>query len=135
MIDEERVREKLEAVNSLLDKLIPAVDSGTWGVCKEIPDLIGHKRENSELTDILPHMAKNMEGSLKDLILLLRSRHRTNYAQVSSGCLDFQDHNHQLKSNFMKNMHNIFCDIYLVVTVTKPQQSKIIITLKKLIPA
>ena len=43
----------------------------------------------------------------------LRSRHRTNYAQVSNGCLDFQDHNHQLKSNFMKNLHNLFCDSYL----------------------
>jgi hypothetical protein len=71
MIDEELVREKLEAVNSLLDKLIPAVDSGIGGLCKEIPDLVGHKRENSELAGALPYVAKNMEGSLKDLVTLL----------------------------------------------------------------
>jgi len=34
--------------------------------------------------------------------------------KVSSGCLDFQDHNHQLKSNFMKNVYNLFCDSCLV---------------------
>ena len=45
---------------------------------------------------------------------MLRSRHRTNYAQVSIGCLDFQDHYHQLKINFMKNLPNLFCDSYLL---------------------
>ena len=46
-------------------------------------------------------------------LLVLRSRHRKNYAQVSSGCFDFQDHNHQLKNNFMKNLSKLFYNIYL----------------------
>jgi len=37
-----------------------------------------------------------------------RSYHRTNYAQVSIGCLDFKDHYHQLKSNFIKDLPGLF---------------------------
>jgi predicted nucleic acid-binding Zn ribbon protein len=69
--DEQRFRDKLEAVNSLLDKLIPEVDSGTFGQFKEVPDLIGDRRQNSNLRDELPYMAKNLEGKLGEFVTLL----------------------------------------------------------------
>jgi hypothetical protein len=69
--DEALVTEKMEAVNSLLDKLIPEVDSGAFGQCREVPDLIGERRQNSDLRDVLPYMAKNLEGKLREFVTFL----------------------------------------------------------------
>ena len=69
--------------------------------------------DNGLLIPVACHLGEMEIYEITNRKIMLRSRHRTNYAQVSNGCLDFQDHNHQLKSNFIKNLHNLFCDSYL----------------------
>lgn len=66
--NEPNIRKNMEAVNSLLDKLIPEIHDS---LMPEIPDLIGDRRQNSNLRDVLPYMAKNLEGKLREFVTLL----------------------------------------------------------------
>jgi hypothetical protein len=70
--NEPNITKNMEAVNSLLDKLMPeiyVIDNPM----PEIPDLIGERRQNSNLRAALPYMAKNLEGKLREFVTLLSS--------------------------------------------------------------
>lgn len=70
-VNEGRVREQLEKVNSLLDELIASPEWGDGEKIKLINELSGEKRKNEELNYMFSLQAKVIEGSLKDFISLL----------------------------------------------------------------
>lgn len=65
------IRENIEAVNSILDKLMSNMDNH---YIEHIDNLVSIKRENSRLDKMLPSLADNLEKSLKEIVMLINNR-------------------------------------------------------------